>query len=198
MPPSRKIFAILVALACCLALAFYGVLLGRELSPQRLPVLGQVNAFELTSSEGKLFGLQNLLGKVWVADFVFTTCSGLCPLMTRSMTQLFRSYQLVPDVNYVSISVNPETDTPEVLQAYAKGQKADTRLWHFLTGRREDIQKLAVESFKIGSVEEPIFHSGKFALVDRYGNIRGYYEISEAEELSRLFKDISRLLKERK
>ncbi len=198
MKPVRKIIALLVALACFLALGFYGILLRQELNPKLLPVLGQVNAFELTDSKGGSFGLRDLHGKVWVADFVFTTCSGLCPLMTRNMAQLYRSYQLVPDVNFVSISVNPENDTPEVLQTYAKSQKADTRLWHFLTGKREDIQKLAVESFKIGSVKDPIFHSGKFALVDRYGNIRGYYEASEGEELSRLFKDVSRLLKERK
>ena len=114
------------------------------------------------------------------------------------MAQLHRSFVLTDDVQLVSISVNPENDTPEVLAVYANNQKADTRHWHFLTGGRNDIQCLAVGSFKIGSVDEPIFHSAKFVLVDRQARIRGYYDASQTEELSRLFRDVSRLIKERK
>ena len=161
-----------------------------------LPVLGQVADFHLYDTESREFGLTQLKGKVWVADFIFTTCSGICPVMTKNMAALHRSFLLVDGVEMVSITVNPENDSPGVLAAYAKRYHADLKKWHFLTGARAEIQKLAVHSFKIGSVKEPVFHSDRFVLVDRQGRIRGYYEGTEDKRIGGLFKDIVTVTKE--
>ncbi len=163
---------------------------------QRLPVLGEVGDFNLQSSDSRAVTLADLKGKVWVADFIFTTCGGICPTMSKNLAALHRSYTLEKDVRMVSISVNPETDTPDVLKAYAKKYNANTDQWIFLTGPIEAIKKIAVESFKLGSVEEPVFHSPHFTLVDRDGRIRGYYDGTDTKAVSQLFKDIARLRKE--
>ena len=165
---------------------------------QPLPVIGQLTDFRLINSDGKTVSLQDLKGKVWVADFMFTTCGGICPVMGANMAKLHRSYVLVDDVRLVSISVNPDTDTPETLKAYAKKFKANTDRWLFLTGHLADIQKLAVQSFKLGKVDEPVFHSSYFTLVDRQGRIRGYYDGMDKKKLARLFKDIAVVLREKK
>ncbi len=161
-----------------------------------LPVLGQIADFQLLNSDGKKVSLADLRGKVWVADFIFTTCGGICPTMSGNMAKLHRAYGLVDDVRLVSISVNPDNDTPEKLKLYAQRFKADTGRWFFLTGPREDIQKLAVESFKLGKMDEPVFHSAYFTLVDRQGRIRGYYDSQDQKNLTPLPNDIARLLKE--
>jgi protein SCO1 len=163
---------------------------------QKLPVLGQIQDFSLTDVNNKTVTPADLKGKVWVAKFFFTTCGGICPTMSKNLAALHRSYVLEKDVRMVSISVNPDTDTPEVLKQYAKKFNADTDQWIFLTGPIADIQKLAVESFKLGSIEEPVFHSPHLTLVDREGHIRGYYDGTETKAVSQLFKDIARLRKE--
>jgi protein SCO1/2 len=177
------------AVLFCVGLAYF------RLPVQPLPVLGQIADFHLLNSDGKTVSLKDLKGKVWVADFIFTTCGGICPTMTANMAKVHRSYVLVDDVRLVSISVDPENDTPEILKAYAKKFKTNTDRWLFLTGPLADIQKLAVGSFKLGKIDEPVFHSSYFTLVDRQGRIRGYYDGMDKEKLARLFKDIARLLR---
>jgi protein SCO1/2 len=170
------------------------------LSPKKqfdLPVLGQVFDFHLYDEEGKPFSLSELQGDIWIANFFFTTCADICPVMSRNMAALHRSFDLVDDVTQVSITVNPEFDSSGVLMKYAEKFKANTSKWHFLTGTRAQITELAVKSFKLGSIEEPVFHSPKFALVDRKGWIRGYYDGVQSGEVSQLFSDIASLLKEK-
>jgi len=108
----------------------------------------------------------------------------------KSLQEMFHEY---PDVELVSISVNPEQDTPQALSTYAQKYGADTTRWHFLTGSREDITKVSVQGFKIGSVDEPIFHSASFVLVDRQGNIRGYYDGTNKNEVKKLSEDLLKL-----
>jgi len=176
----------------CVGLAYV------RLPVQPLPVIGEIADFHLLNSDGKTVSLKDLKGKVWVADFIFTTCAGICPTMTASMAQVHRSYALVDEVRLVSISVNPENDTPEVLKAYAKKFKANTGRWLFLTGPLADIQKLAAGSFKLGKIDEPVFHSSYFTLVDREGRIRGYYDGTDRHKVAQLFKDIAVVLREKK
>ena len=161
-----------------------------------LPIYGEVNDFYLTDVNGKELGLPDLRNKVWVANFFFTTCSDICPMMTKHMAELNRSFELVPGIDLVSITVNPENDSPQVLRKYKQLQKAKKN-WVFLTGPREAITDLAVKSFKLGDIKEPIFHSAKFALVDKSGLIRGYYDGTNQPEINKLFKDCARLLKEK-
>lgn len=163
-----------------------------------LPVLHKVEGPALTGTDGQPLAWESLKGKVWVTDFIFTTCGSICPTMTKHMAQLWRSYRLMDKVNFVSISVNPEYDTPEVLKVYAQKNGVHTPEWYFLTGSREDITTLAVRIFKLGSVEEPIFHSSYFVLVDQNGFIRGYYDGLDSKRVGDLFQDIAHVLKEEK
>ena len=167
-----------------------------EINRQPLPFYGQVQDFHLIDSSGKEFQLKQLRGKVWAAAFIFSTCGDVCPMMTKHMAALHRSYALRNDVAFVSITVNPEYDSPQILNQYAKKYNADANKWHFLTGPREMITELMLNSFKMGSKEEIIFHSTKFALVDRNGYIRGYYDGASPDEINQLFKDIARVLRE--
>ncbi len=158
-----------------------------------LPVYGRVGRFQLTDAQGQPFDSARLNNKVWVTAFFFTTCSDICPILTRNLKSLQDMHQSHPDVEFVSLSVNPEQDTPQALSAYAQKYGADTSRWHFLTGSREDITKVAVQGFKVGSMEEPVFHSASFVLVDRQGNIRGYYDGTNKDEVKKLSEDLLKL-----
>ena len=189
---------ILIILLAFLSAGFYLTgIFHQHAKASVLPVYNDITEFQLTDSTQKKVTLNDLKGKVWIADFIFTTCGGICPVMSKNMASLHRSYNLMSDVAFVSISVNPDTDTPEVLAAYAKKLKADTSKWHFLTGSSDEIRDIAVKSFKLGSMEEPIFHSGYFTLVDRKARIRGYYDGTQQKDVEKLFKDIAHLLKEK-
>ena len=108
----------------------------------RLPVIGKIPAFSFIDSHGDEINRRNLDGKVWVADFIFTTCTMACPVMTGNMNIIHKEFRNNNNVRIVSISVYPEYDTPEVLTEYASRYDANTDRWHFLTGPEEDVKKL--------------------------------------------------------
>lgn len=164
-----------------------------------LPKLWQLPEFSLTERSGQPLKLADLQGKVWVADFFYTTCPGPCPMMTSRFSSLHRDLAQEPEVRFVSISTDPEKDTPEMLRAYAERFQADDR-WLFLTGEKAEIYQLAIAGFKLSLAEtpgapEPITHSTKLALVDRTGAVRGFYD-GLAEDQARIKADILRLLQE--
>jgi protein SCO1/2 len=165
-------------------------------SSDALPVIATLPDFSLTSDKGTAIDNKSLAGKVWIADFIFTSCSGPCPVMTRSMAAVAKKLELHPEVNFVSISVDPETDTPEVLARYGEKFGANPERWHFLTGTVESIQQLAVKGFMIGSVDDPVIHSTKFCLVDQKGQIRGYFTGTDEVETDQLIAAALRLLEE--
>ena len=140
----------------------------------QLPKLGSIPSFEFTDSDGNLISQEDLSGKIWVADFIFTTCTMACPVMTGNMNLIHKAFKNNDKVRIVSISVYPEYDTPEILKEYASRYNANTNRWHFLTGPEENVKLVIKNGFKMGDYEDIIFHSEKFALVDQNGNIRGY------------------------
>ena len=158
-----------------------------------LPILGKLIDFQLTDQNGEIFSKEDLLGKVWVADFIFTTCAGPCPVMSGQFAELQSRFSNAPDLNLLSISVNPDYDSPEILREYGGRYGANYNKWRFLTGDREAIHELAVDGFKVGSVEDPIFHSTRFILLDDKARIRGYYISSELEEMQQLWRDVELL-----
>ena len=163
---------------------------------QQLPKIGSIPQFEFIDSDGNTVTLDNLKGKVWVADFIFTTCTMACPMMTGNMNLVHKKFKKNDDVRLVSISVYPEYDTPDVLKEYASQYDADTEKWLFLTGDESSVKNIIKDGFKIGDFEEIIFHSEKFALVDKNGTIRAYYNGMKSEDMKQLKKDISALLKQ--
>ena len=161
-----------------------------------IPELAPVPEFRLTDQSGAPFGLAELRGKVWVANFVFTTCPTVCPMLTTQMRNVQQRLEAQPNVRFVSFSVDPANDTPEVLRAYAEAHDADLSSWHFLTGETEAVRAAVVEGLHVGMGERQpsgdILHGTHFVLVDANGRIRGYYR-NDREGLDDLVRDVGRL-----
>ena len=172
-------------------LALLGAGCGRR--PEPLPVYGQVPAFVLTAQQGKEFRSQELDGKVWVADFIYTSCEGPCPRMSALMRRIQEETRDLPQVRLVSFTVDPARDTPEVMAAYARHYQAIPGRWFFLTGARDDLQQLYRHAFLLGDVDGTLVHSTRFVLVDGRGRIRGFYGTSDVEDIARLTADLRRL-----
>lgn len=132
--------------------------------------------FNFTDQDGKPFGLKNLKGKVWVADFIFIRCSGPCPMLTSGFRDLQGEFKDLKEVELVTFSVDPAHDTPAELKAYAEKWNADTARWHFLQGTAESLKKLIAEGFLIGDPNDPINHSIRFCLVDQDGKARAVFD----------------------
>src|SRR5258706_14853366 len=162
-----------------------------------LPVFYDVPEFELMAQDGRPFNSKVLRGKVWVADFIYTTCPGPCPRMTSQMREVQDAVIKMADVKLVSFTVDPARDTPEVLAAYAKTHGASTVDWYFLTGPEAALQTLDRNTFKLGDLNSSLQHSTRFVLVDRQSRIRGYYDTSESRAISRLISDVYALARER-
>lgn len=192
-------------LAIVIAWGAYGLLRGRPVSGSAPPVLGEVPAFRLTERSGAEITRESLLGKIWIADFVFTRCTGICPLLSGRMRELQASVAERQGVELVSFSVDPEYDTTEVLDAYARKHGADPARWLFLTGDWEATRALIGEGFRLSVSKaapgeapagELITHSDRMVLVDRRGRIRGYYHGTDDEGIELLLADLDRISKE--
>jgi protein SCO1/2 len=161
-----------------------------------LPSYGVVPDFSLTDQAGQPFHSdQRLNGHVWVADFIFTNCMGPCPRMSTQMNQIQRALADAPEVRYVSFTIDPDRDTPEVLAQYGRRYKADPAKWHLLTGTRAELRKLNWDTFHLGDVNGQLEHSTRFVLVDAKSRIRGYYDSSEPQNIDTLIADARRLVK---
>lgn len=186
--------------------ALVGVLLlfiGIRMMPDRnppLPVIGTVPDFSLVSSERETIERNDLLGHPWVVDLMFTSCAGVCPRMTTEMARLESGAGDIPEAKFVSISVDPERDTPEVLAAYAKKLGVGSERWFFLTGSQEEVHALASAGLYLPTEQgdpdqgqEAVIHSSRFVLIDREGRIRGYYDSRDTDALLRLRTDLRRV-----
>jgi protein SCO1/2 len=197
-----------------------------QVALETLAVYGRVPEFALIERSGRQITQADLLGKVWIANFFYTECPDTCPLQSTHMAWLQDALAPESDVRLVSISVDPEHDTPEVLAEYATRYGADPKRWLFLTGTKDVIYRLAIEGFRIGIVEREeqvqrgagndrtwlapesawahasanpdrqLIHSSRFVLVDQQAQIRGYYHGTDWEALDRLQKNVKRVLRE--
>jgi protein SCO1 len=162
-----------------------------------LAVYNTVGPFALTSQSGERFdSAVALQGKVWVADFIFTTCTGPCPRMSSHMKQVQESLKDLADVRFVSFTVDPDNDTPTALAEYAKRYSAAAGRWYFLTGEKDTLHKLKREAFMLGSVDGSLEHSTRFILIDRLGRVRKYYHTDEGNVVPELRADVVSLLRE--
>jgi len=173
--------------------------------PDALPVYGQLPQFQFTDENGKAFGSYDLQGKVYVANFIFTSCQTSCPILLKKIqTVQHRMRGVIDRAAIVSITVDPGTDTPEVLFQKAREMKANANVWRFLTAPLEDTKKLLVGGFKVPMGDKAIAnnimdvaHSNKLVLVDQDGKIRGYYSI-EGDGINKLMIDIGLLINRKK
>lgn len=186
MPARRLALLVLFAVACH--------------QKSDLPKLFPVPSTNLINETGKPVNLASMKGNVAVYDFIFTTCQGTCPIMTNNMRALTKQIDKDAPVRFVSISIDPSRDTPAVLAKYAKRVRNDDR-WTFLTGSRDEIVKLSVEGFKLAAGDpgpggDPLLHSSKFAVADKEGVIRGYYEATDGTVTDEVAKVVAALVRE--
>ena len=162
-----------------------------------LPVLGAIPQFELVAQTGGAFDSRTLDRHIWIANFIYTTCDGPCPMMSRQMRGIQNSTESSPGVKLVSFTVDPARDTPEVLAKYARLLKADPARWYFLTGAAAALNDLGLKAFKLNSVDGSLSHSTRFVLVDRARRIRGFYIASDDDFPKRLLHDVNQLQTEK-
>ncbi len=172
---------------------------------ESLPRYGLLPVFTFTDQLGQPFGLNDLRGKVWVVDTIFTRCTAICPTLTSGMKQVQSALKLddaAERVRLVSISIDGGHDTPEVLKTFADAYKADPEYWRFLTAEREAVWPFVQGGLKLpvedGGPDDDmaILHSGKLVLIDRAGVVRGYYDgLTDAGRVE-LLVDLRRLLRE--
>jgi len=168
-----------------------------RLASHQLPDDGMVPMFQLVNQDNQSFGTEQLRGKIWIADFVYTSCPGPCPMISSRMSELQKPLR-DSDVALVTFSVDPQHDTPPVLRDYATKLEANLQRWNFLTGDKESIFRLIRDGFKLATVDNPQgpIHSTRMVLVDRRGMIRGYYDALEADAVTRLLADTHHLLQD--
>jgi protein SCO1 len=203
----RALLIALVAVSAAAAVA--AVLLAGAQRPAPLPVLGAVPAFALTERSGHTLRRADLDGEPWVANFVFTQCSGMCPALSARMADLrHRVAGAGLRARFASFSVDPIHDTPDVLRGYATRVGAAGDDWVFLTGSRDALYDLIGNGFRLTVTERPasavtaeggelIAHSDRFVLVDGAGRIRGYYHGLDADMPDIILRDLAALANER-
>jgi len=185
---SRASRTIWIGLGLVLLLVGFALLSARLQSGRRAtpPNLGQITDFTLTNQSGQTMTLADLRGKVWLADIIFSRCAGPCPRMTRQMASLQAALPPGSTASLVTLTTDPEFDTPEVLAKYAERFNADTNRWQFLTGTKKEIAALAMGGLKLGAVEvkpeertdekDLFIHSTYFVVVDQQARLRGVFE----------------------
>ncbi len=201
---------LLPALAITTVLMIWHLVLPNQSVPIALAadgprILGQVPEFTLHDQAGSSYGTKQLSGRIWIANFIFTRCPLTCPIQSANLAKLQNELQSEPgqkQVRLISISVDPEYDSPKILRRYAKKYQADNQRWRFLTGAKDDIWQLSKDGFKMPVSEAtdntimPIAHSSQFALIDQQGRIRGYYDGLKADGMAAMKADLKQVLTE--
>ncbi len=182
-----------------------------ETSEQVIQTIGAVPQFDLTNQNNETITHQTMLGKVYVVEFFFSTCPTICPKMNENMKVIASNFESKDNFGIISITINPDYDTPDVLKAHAEELGVTHPHWHFLSGNRDYIFNISNKGFNLYAAQNPnvdggFEHSGLFALVDKKGNIRSrkdnfgnpivYYDGLEEESIASIMQDINVLLKE--
>lgn len=180
---------------------------------QRLPIYGEkevvkndtvyhtIGNFRLVNQDSVTVTNETLEGKIYVADFFFTSCRTICPVMKTQLMRVYEAVEKDPEVAIVSHTIDPEYDTVGLLHDYAERLGVKSNKWHFLTGNKDSIYYLAQTSYFVTAMEDEaqedgFIHSGAFLLIDKHGRIRGKYDGTKEEEVDKLLKDIEVLKKE--
>ncbi len=194
------VFLVLWAFVLCVGIYY----VQRSAIPRSPSSLWPIPSFEMVgvTAEGvRTFGRDDLLGRPWLAGFIYTRCAGPCPLISARMSELQKS---LPDqLRLVSFSVDPDHDSEAVLQKYATHYKADPRRWVFVRGEKQQLYKLVYEGFRMALVEDAsapagfrVTHSTRLALVDAKGVLRQLYDANSEALSSRIRMDLEALQKE--
>lgn len=194
---------------------FISVALFSCIREKPLPILGErdfngtdtvyhtIQDFAFLNQDSVLITLDSVRGRIFVADFFFTSCRTICPIMKTQMVRVYQEFENDPQVVLLSHTIDPEYDTVALLRGYAERLGVTSRKWHFLTGKKEDIYNLAEKSYFTTAREDALedqgfIHSGAFLLVDEHLRIRGQYDGTKPAEVDELIKDLRRLERENK
>ena len=189
-----------------LVLAFYFFLFrDNDMWKKKLAVISYVKPFQFTNQDGIPFTDKDLLGKVTVVEYFFTTCKGICPRMNTNMKNIYETFKTEPNLLILSHTCNPETDSVPILKKYADSLHADPHKWVFVTGRKDSLYQMARTSYllddpknSLEKLENQFIHTQFFALVDKDGRVRSQiYDGLKKDELEKLKKDILILLAEK-
>lgn len=200
----NKTLQYIVFFGVIVVIFFIAVFAGTDNWKTKAPVLSYVKPFTFTTENGKPFTQKDMLGKVCVVNFFFTTCKGICPLMNRNIKTVYEQYKDQPDFMVVSHTCDPETDSAATLKKYAEKMQVNTEKWVFLTGRKDSLYLQARNSYilddpknNLKDINDQFLHTRFIALVDKNGNVRGHiYDALKQDELKALSAEIAVLLKE--
>ncbi len=207
---NNKTTVFLVGFFILLSTAFMGYYykVSRE-QPKRLRILGagdhRVRQFSFTDQEGRTITHDMVKGKIYVVEYFFTTCKGICPKMNENMNEVYKAFRGNEDVLILSHTVDPKKDTVEAMKEYSQQFDADPEQWMFLTGDKKELYDMARYSYLVTAVDDTVevdiqadfIHTDRFVLVDRTGHIRGQYEGTDENAVKQLIGDIKILLKEK-
>lgn len=207
-------FYLIVAVLCCVALTscnqqtkltVYGPKTAIEVTRNGTKTTDSIDYaipnFEFTDQDSNRVDSNTIKGKVFVADFFFTSCPSICPKMMKEMDDVYTQFAQCKDVIFLSYSIDPERDSVPRLKRYEKRIGFESSRWHLLTGNKDSIYHLA-DKYLVSAAEDPDapgghIHSGNFILVDKHRRIRGYYDGTKDESVQKLVTDMNTLLGEK-
>ena len=200
---SKKAIVYLMFFAVLFAV-FYGVLMyTTDFAKVKLPVLNTVQPFSFLKQDSSMVSQQETQGRVYVAEYFFTSCKGICPKMNKNMKAIYEKFKTDSNFLVISHTVNPEVDSLPVMRHYADSMRANSKNWWFVTGSKEALYKAARESYMLDdpknnskNIDDQFLHTQFFTLVDRLGRVRGVYDGIKKDEIEQLIHDISELIAE--
>jgi protein SCO1/2 len=200
---SKKAVRYLVFFAILLGGFYFAMIKLTDFEEVKLPVLNTVQPFRFIRQDSLTVTQKDIANRVYVAEYFFTTCKGICPKMNKNMKAIYDQFKSDTSFMIVSHTVNPETDSLHILRHYADSLGAQAQNWWFLTGSKADLYQTARESYLLDdpknsskNIDEQFLHTQFFALVDRQGRVRGIYDGIKKDEVTQLTQDIEKLIKE--
>lgn len=175
--------------------------------PRRLPTYGnpghKVGSFSFLNQDGKTITEKDVEGKIYVIEYFFTTCQGICPIMNENMVEVYKAFRNDNEFAILSHTVDPEVDTVEQMKNYSTKFDADPQRWMFLTGQKNSLYQMAIEDYLIPIADSTVekinpefIHTQKFVLIDKEKSVRGFYDGTEKSSVKKLIEDIKELKKE--
>lgn len=202
---SKKLIGYVLFFIVLVGAFYYFVFKGTDNWKTKLAVISRVTPFQFTTQDALPFTEKDMLGKVTVVEYFFTTCKGICPKMHAGMQSVYTAFKDQPDFMIVAHTSDPEIDSVARLKVYADSMKIDTRKWVLLTGRKDSLYQQARNAYllddpknNLEKIGDQFIHTQFFALVDRKGNVRSQvYDGLKSAEIKKLQKDIQTLLDEK-
>jgi protein SCO1/2 len=183
------------AFYCLLFLSSGAIISCKKAEKSSLPVIKAAPQFFAESADNKPFQSKNLQGSVWVVYFFFSSCSGPCPILNQRVADVQKDLP-TENLHFVGISVDPETDTPAILNTFGKRYNRNPSRWSMVRVSEDSLASVAATGFMLGSPEDPALHSTRLVVVDKQGQIRGFYDGMDDAEIKKMKTAITELLRE--